>query len=240
MAIIAKDKNAPAKNMKSAQKSRKICAAASAAATCCSLPATCTNYFMMGGVSSGCLTDATHVFGYVRHTRKVVRDSAAAAAAAVGPARAAADAIARYVAQSSVVVVAVETTTEAGAEDEVKVGQGNSKIVIAVCAVCSTCVNVPYDPSTALKYDAIEADGVRRPIMPVPQDTAIVCMTCFDKLPSSAAVKKEVDNVLFVCPRCTNLASTALDVTKRCVCVSVAYLTPSFDLAAAIWCPALT
>jgi hypothetical protein len=109
---------------------------------------------------------------------------------------------------------------------------------------------VPYDPSTALKYDAIEADGVRRPIMPVPQDTAIVCMTCFDKLPSSAAVKKEVDNVLFVCPRCTNLASTALDVTKRCVCVCVAYLTPSFDLhcsdltpsfdLAAIWCPAST
>jgi hypothetical protein len=165
----------------------------------------------------------------VRHTRKVVRD--AAAAVEVSPARAAADAIARYVAQSSV-VVAVETTTESGgAEDEVEVGQGNkSKIVIAVCAVCSTCVNVPYDPSTALKYDAIEADGVRRPIMPVPQDTAIVCMTCFDKLPSSAAVKKEVDNVLFVCPRCTNLASTALDVTKRCVYVCVAYLTPSFDL----------
>ena len=208
--------------MQSAQKSRKICAgsaSAASAASCCSLPATCTNYFMMGGVSSssGCLTDATHVFGYVRHTRKVVRDSAAAAAA-VGPARAAADAIARYVAQSSVVVVAVETES-GGAEDEVKVGQGKSKIVIAVCAVCSTCVNVPYDPSTALKYDAIEADGVRRPIMPVPQDTAIVCMTCFDKLPSSAAVKEEVDNVLFVCPRCTNLASTALDVTKRCVSV---------------------
>jgi len=227
---IAKDKNTPAKNMQSAQKSRKICAAgaSAASASCCSLPATCTNYFMMGGVSSsGCLTDATHVFGYVRHTRKVVRD--AAAAVEVSPARAAADAIARYVAQSSVVVVAVETES-GGAEDEVEVCKGNSKIVIAVCAVCSTCVNVPYDPSTALKYDAIEADGVRRPIMPVPQDTAIVCMTCFDKLPSSAAVKKEVDNVLFVCPRCTNLASTALDVTKRCVYVCVAYLTPSFDL----------
>jgi hypothetical protein len=101
----------------------------------------------MGGVSSsssGCLTDATHVFGYVRHTRKVGRDSAAAAAA-VRPARAAADAIARYVAQSSVVVVVpVETTESGGAEDEVEVGQGgNSKIVIiAVCAVCtpaSTC-----------------------------------------------------------------------------------------------------
>jgi hypothetical protein len=113
-----------------------------------------------------------------------------------------------------------------GAEDEVEVGQGNSKIVIAVFAVCSNCVNVPYDPSTALRYDAIETDGVRHP-MPVPQDTAIVCMTCFNMLPSSAAVK-EVDNVLFVCPRCTNLASTALDVTKRYVCV--AYLTPSFDL----------
>jgi hypothetical protein len=202
---------------------------------------------MMGGVSSsGCLTDATHVFGYVRHTRKVGRDSAAAAVE-VSPARAAADAIARYVAQSSVVVV-VPVGAEDEAEDEVEVGQGNSKIVIAVCAVCSTCVNVPYDPSTALKYDAIEADGVRRP-MPVPQDTAIVCMTCFDKqVPSSAAVKKEVDNVLFVCPRCTNLASTALDVTKRCVCVCglpdaqlrlSRDLTPSFDLAA-IWCPALT
>jgi hypothetical protein len=202
--------------MQSVQKSRKICAgSAAAAASCCSLPATCTN--VMGSVS-GCLTDATHVFGYVRHTRKVGRDAAAAsaaAAAAVGPARAAADAIARYLAQSSV-VVAVET--EAGAEDDVEVGQGNkSKIVIAVCAVCSTCVNVPYDPSTALRYDAIETDGVRRP-MPVPRDTAIVCMTCFDKLPSSAAAK-EVDNVLFVCPRCTNLASTALDVTKRYVCV---------------------
>ncbi len=98
----AKDKNTPAKNMQSVQKSRKICAAGAAAgysaASCCSLPATCTNYFM-GGVS-GCLTDATHVFGYVRHTRKVGRDSAAAAAAAaaveVSPARAAADAIARY------------------------------------------------------------------------------------------------------------------------------------------------
>jgi hypothetical protein len=191
----------------------------------------------MGGVSSssGCLTDATHVFGYVRHTRKVGRDSAAAA---VGPARAAADAIARYVAQSSV-VVAVETES-GGAEDEVAEQGNKSKIVIAVCAVCSTCVNVPYDPSTALKYDTIEADGVRRPIMPVPQDTAIVCMTCFDKLPSSAAVK-EVENVLFVCPRCTNLASTALDVTKRCVCVCGIpdaqlrlscsdLLTPSFDL----------
>jgi hypothetical protein len=221
--------------MHSVQKSRKICAGAAAgssAASCCSLPATCTNF--MGGVS-GCLTDATHVFGYVRHTRKVGRDSAAAAAAAaaaaVGPARAAADAIARYVAQSSVVAVVVPVEIESGgAEDEV--GKGNkSKIVIAVCAVCSTCVNVPYDQSTALRYDAIEADGMRRP-MPVPQDTAIVCMTCFDKLPSSAAV--EVDNVLFVCPRCTNLASTALDVTKRYVRVSVTYLTPSFDLAAAI------
>jgi hypothetical protein len=178
----------------------------------CNTPATCTN-FMRG--CSGWLTDTTHVFWYVLHTRRVGHD-AAAAAAEVGPARAAAEAIARYVAQSAAAVEApVEaetesgTESESGAEDEVA-EEGNKKIVIAVCAICSTCVNVPYDPSTVLRYDAIEADGVRHPA-PVPQDTAIVCMMCFNLLPSSAVV--EVDSVLFVCPRCTNLASTALDVT---------------------------
>ncbi len=90
--------------------------------------------------------------------------------------------------------MAVVEAAESEPEDEVE-EESKKKIVIAVFAVCTKCVNVPYDPSTVLRYGAIETDGVRRPA-PVPQDTAIVCITCFNSLPSSAAV--EVDNMLFV------------------------------------------